>query len=157
LDTIAKKLSECKWIYAPQDPIAYAEIEKRIIETGQNLRLITYTDLVKGIEFHLPNVGEGGVHRMNIAGWTGLDRHIIGDFLGQLSCHSYCDHGFMANALVVNKNEYKPSPIFFNWMQSLDVLQDTKEDTILRFWAEQVNKAHNWYRSRRVRPLPDTP
>jgi hypothetical protein len=151
LDEVAKKLAEWQWTYAPQDPIAYAELEKRIAETGKRLSLITYSDLVKGIEFHLPSVGEGGAYYMNTSGWTGLDRHIIGDFLGQISCRSYCEHGFMANALVVNRAEYKPSQIFFDWMESLNELPDTKEDTVLKFWADQVNKAHNWYRSQRRR------
>ena len=149
MDEIAKKMAEWQWTYAPQDPIAYAELEKRIAEAGKNLSLITYSDLVKGIEFHLPSVNEGSAYYMNISGWTGLDRHIIGDFLGKISCHSYCEHGFMANSLVVNRAEYKPSKIFFDWMEWLNVLPDTKEDTVLKFWAGQVNKAHNWYRSQR--------
>lgn len=149
MDEVAKKLAEWQWTYAPQDPIAYAELEKRIAKIGKRSSLITYSDLVSGIEFHLPSVDDEGTYYMNTSGLTGLDRHIIGDFLGQISCRSYCEHGFMANALVVNRTEYKPSKIFFDWMELLNVLPDKKEDTVLNFWTEQVNKAHNWYKSQR--------
>jgi hypothetical protein len=47
--------------------------------------------------------------------------------------------------LVVNKAEFKPSDQFFKWMEELGVLPNLKEDTILAFWADQVNRAHNWY------------
>jgi hypothetical protein len=151
LDKIAQKLAEWQWNYAPQDPTAYTKLEKRIAETGRKLSLITYSDLVQGIEFHVPSAYGGHGHYMNITGngFTGLDRHILGDFLGQISCNSYCKYGFMANALVVNRAEYRPSSIFFDWMEWLNVLPDKKDDTILKFWTEELNKAHNWYKSQR--------
>jgi len=52
----------------------------------------------------------------------------------------------MASALVVAQLESKPSDIFFEWMESLGVLPDTKEDTVLAFWSAQVKKAHHWYK-----------
>ena len=55
----------------------------------------------------------------------------------------------MASALVVSRMEYKPSEMFFDWMVKLQVLPDTTEDTVLAFWAEQVNKAHKWYKAGR--------
>jgi hypothetical protein len=53
----------------------------------------------------------------------------------------------MASALVVSGIEFKPSDIFFDWMKTLDVLPDLSESTVLAFWADEVNKAHRWYRS----------
>jgi len=77
--------------------------------------------------------------------WSGLDRAILGDFLGYISMRSYEEAGFMASALVVSRSEYKPSDLFFEWMKELNVLPNTDKDTILAFWADQVNKGHNWY------------
>ncbi len=56
-----------------------------------------------------------------------------------------------SSALVVNRAEYKPSDIFFEWMEYLNVLPDLEEETVLAFWANEVNKAHNWYKSHRKR------
>jgi hypothetical protein len=124
-------------------------LEARIAEAGRNLGLITYSDLVQGVTFHLPNIRNGTAYQISIYDWTGLDRAILGDFLGYISTRSYLQNGFMASALVVNRAEYRPSDHFFEWMKKLAVLPDTQEDTVLAFWAGQANKAHNWYKASR--------
>jgi hypothetical protein len=80
-----------------------------------------------------------------------FDRGMVGEFLGNISTRSYCAHGFMASALVVSRLEYKPSDLFFEWMVRLNVLPNTNQDTVLKFWIEHVNKAHNWYKAGRLR------
>jgi hypothetical protein len=56
----------------------------------------------------------------------------------------------MASALVVNRDEFKPSHYFFDWMVKLKVLPDNSDDTVMKFWIEEVNKAHNWYKAGRA-------
>ena len=148
-DPIVGKMAAITWIYGDKDPQALAILEERIAETGHNLGLITYSDLVNGVTFHLPNIRNGGDYQIAIHDWGGLDRAILGDFLGYISTRSYLRAGFMASALVVNRAEFRPSDQFFAWMEQLAVLPDTREDTVLAFWAEQVNKAHKWYRANR--------
>jgi hypothetical protein len=149
MDPIAEQMAAIAWKFADKDPNALALLEERIAETGRNLELITYSDLVKGIVFHLPNIGDGKPYQITIYDWSGLDRLLIGDFLGYISTRSYAAHGFMASALVVSSTAYKPSEHFFQWMRDLQILPNTHEDTVLAFWASQVNKAHNWYRAHR--------
>jgi len=146
MDTIAEKLKAIEWEYADKDPDALNELLQRIEETGRKFGLISYSDLVNGVDFHYPNINEGRTHRISIYEWSGLDRHIIGDCLGYISMQSYLEAGFMASALVVARLESKPSDIFFEWMESLSVLPNLKEDTVLSFWTEQVKKAHQWYK-----------
>ena len=146
MDPIANKLIAIQWEYADQDPIALAELSKRIEETGKKFSLISYSDLVKGIEFHYPNINDGEAYCISIYEWSGLNRRIIGDCLGYISMQSYLEADFMASALVIARLEPKPSDIFFEWMESLGVLPDTKEDTVLAFWTEQVKKGHHWYK-----------
>jgi hypothetical protein len=143
---IERKLRAIQWQYAELDPDAIAELTQRIRDTGKKFGLISYTDLVKGVDFHYPNINSGEAYRINIYDWSGLDRRIIGDCLGFISKESYIEAGFLASALVVARLESKPSDIFFEWMHSLDVLPNLKEDTILAFWSEQVKKAHHWYK-----------
>jgi hypothetical protein len=150
-DELCKKMRDVNWIWADKDPNALAIMEERIAETGRNLGMITYSDLVKGIDFHLPNVRNGEAYRIPIHDWSGFDRGLIGEFLGYISMRSYCEHGFMASALVVNRLEYKPSDSFFEWMVRLNVLPDTNEDTVAKFWIDNVNKAHNWYKAGRMK------
>jgi len=149
MDELAQKFRAVQWTYADKDPGARAELTRRIADAGGRLGLITYSDLVRGVTFHLPNIRNGEAYTISVYDWTGLDRRIIGEFLGYISMESWEEGGFLASALVVNKQEYKPSDIFFEWMRQLGVLPDLREDTVLAFWADQVNKGHNWYRSRR--------
>lgn len=150
-DELCKKMKAVDLIWADKDLNALEILEARIAEVGRNLQMITYSDLVKGVDFHLPNVRGGAAYRVPIHDWSGFDRGMVGEFLGYISTRSYCEHGFMASALVVNRNEYKPSDLFFEWMVRLNVLPDTNESTILQFWIEHVNKAHNWYKAGRVK------
>lgn len=145
MDEVARKMAAWTWSYADKDPAALAILEERIAEAGRNLQLITYSDLVKGVTFHLPNVRSGDAYQISIYDWSGLDRTIIGEFLGYISMRSWNMAGFMASALVVNLTELKPSEHFFHWMQELQLLPDMREETVLAFWADQVNKAHNWF------------
>jgi hypothetical protein len=144
-DQLAKKLSDREWVYADADPSAKAELQRRIEAAGRKLKLITYSDLVRGVTFCLPTVRQGAPFQIEIDDWTGLDRAILGNFLGAISAETYQTGQFLATALVVNKAEFKPSDQFFKWMEELGVLPNLKEDTILAFWADQVNRAHNWY------------
>jgi hypothetical protein len=149
-DELCQKMTAIHLIWADKDPAALEILEHRIADAGQNLQMITYSDLVKVVDFHLPNVRNSDAYRVPIHDWSGFDRGMVGEFLGYISTRSYCQHGFMASALVVNRLEYKPSELFFEWMVKLDVLPDTNEDSVLKFWIEQVNKAHNWYKAGRV-------
>lgn len=146
MDAIAEKMKNTKWEYAPFDPNALAILRERIAETGRKFGLISYSDLVKGIEFHYPNISDGRTYRIDTYDWSGLDRRIIGDCLGYLSMESYLEAQFMASALVIGRLESKPSDSFFEWMEYLDVLPNLKEDTVLAFWAEQVKKSHHWFK-----------
>ena len=148
LDRINANLAKVDWAgmsWTYQDPLAYAELDRRISEAGRKLSLIVYSDLVRGIQFRIPNVQNGSPYTVDTSEWTGLDRAIIGSFLGELSASSYLKAGFLASALVVNKSEYAPSQHFFEWMTTLGVLTDKSDDTLPMFWADQVNKAHNYY------------
>ncbi len=149
MDKIAKKLSGIKWLYADKDAAALAALETRIADTGSQLGLITYSKLVSGVIFRLPNFQQGCPYEIHVHDWSGFDRMLIGDFLGFISTRSYLRAGFMASALVVNRVEFKPSEQFFQWMEDLGVLSDLTEATVLAFWADQVNKAHKWYQSHR--------
>jgi hypothetical protein len=59
---------------------------------------------------------------------------------------SYLEAKFMASALVIGRDESKPSDPFFEWMKHLDVLPNLNEDAKLVFWTDQVKKAHHWYK-----------
>jgi hypothetical protein len=147
MDPIDKKLQEIKWQWADKDLEALAMLEARIARTGHDLGLITYSALVDGVKFQVPGLRDGKPFEIHVHEWTELDRALIGDFLGLISARSYARAKFMASALVVSRGEFRPSPHFFKWMETLDVLPNLKEDTVLAFWAKEVNKAHKFYSS----------
>jgi hypothetical protein len=145
-DVIQARLDAVQWEYGDKDPVAIDELTHRIVTTGRKFSLISYSDLVKGVEFHFPNVRSGEPYCIDIYDWSELDRRIIGDCLGYISWRSYTKAKFMASALVVARLESKPSDIFFEWMETLGVLPNVYRDTVLAFWAEQVKRAHHWYK-----------
>src|SRR3712207_6115114 len=101
IDQIARRMAEQEWTNDDIGPAALAILEGRVAETGRHLALLTSSDLVKGVPFHLPNVHDGQAYQIAIHDWHGLDRAIIGDFLGYISTRSYLKAGFMGSALVV--------------------------------------------------------
>lgn len=147
MDLIEQRMNATIWEYADKDLSAIDQLTDRIAKIGQKFGLISYTDLVSGIAFHYPNINAGSPHYINVYGeWSGLDRRIVGDCLGYISMRSYQEAKFMASALVIARLESKPSDMFFDWMKSLGVLSSLSEESVLTFWAEQVKKAHHWYR-----------
>jgi hypothetical protein len=146
MDAIEKQMNEINWPYAENDPDALAEVKKRIENTGREEDLITYSELVKGITFHLPNVNKGQPFQIDIHQWSILDRAILGEFLGYISMLSYRKAKFMASALVISgKSDYnRPSEHFFDWMKKLGILAGRDADD---FWQEQVRKAHDWFKT----------
>lgn len=151
-EKLIRELEGIDWQYEPKDPAALNELKGRIADIGERFSLISYSDLVKGVDFSYPNINDGRTYRISVYEWTGLNRRILGDCLGYISMESCKEAGFMASALVIGRNESMPSEIFFNWMKDLGVLPDTRDDTKDRFWIEQVNYAHQWYKYGRKAP-----
>lgn len=52
----------------------------------------------------------------------------------------------MANVMVVDALEGRPSKNFFLWMEYVEAIPSKDEADILRFWADQLQKAQQWYR-----------
>ncbi len=141
-------LDECEWAFAPNDKGACAELAERIARTGRlGTNLISYSNLVAGVSFNLPTVNGGAPYQIDTHNWEGLDRRIIGDFLGYISAASYKAGDFMATALVVGLANNQPSDIFFEWMHELNVLPSLTNASIEKFWVEQVSKAVAWYQA----------
>src|SRR6266446_5422748 len=106
MDELATQLAAIEWRYANQDPVAKAELTRRIANEGKRLGMITYSDLVRGVRFRIPSVKNGEPFEIDVREWSGFDRAMLGDFLGAISADSYAEATFLATALVVNKVEF---------------------------------------------------
>ena len=153
MDVLAEKLEQVKWLYGDKDLAAARELEHRIAASARQKGFITYSDLVRDVTFHLPNVANGQPYQIRTSEWSGLDRKILGEMLGYISAKSYVRAGFLATAVVVSRSELKPSDLFFAWMKELNALPDLKEDTVLAFWARHFNEALKWYRAQPSRTI----
>src|SRR5688500_2155676 len=98
MDELATKMLSIKWSFGDKDEEALKEMERRIAEAGKGLRLITYSNLVSGVVFHLSQIRDGGPYEIRIHELHGLDRKIVGEFLGLASTRSYLAGGFIASA-----------------------------------------------------------
>ena len=146
MDKILERFRSIPWRYAPQDSAARAELARRIADAGRREQLISYSDLVRNVPFHLPTL-RAQEHRIDTADWQELDRAIIGDFLGYLSMESYERGGFFASALVVGKESRLPGEGFYNLLKELGLIKSSKTDKAAYLWADHVQKAQDWYRT----------
>src|SRR6266550_3522897 len=144
IDNVLNRFHDIKWHYAPGDAAARSELKRRIADVGGRRGLITYSDLVRGITFHLPNLQEP-THQIDVHDWQDLDRAIIGDFLGYLSMESYQEAGFFSSALVVGKLDGSPGEGFYTLLRELGLIASSKSDKAMYLWADNVAKAHTWY------------
>lgn len=145
MDAIEEKFRAIKWNYADKDPVARAELTRRIAAVARSGGdLPTYSDLVRGVEFRLHNLGEP-VHVIDTADWEDLDRAIVGEFLGYISMESYAKGGFFASALVVSKADGTPSEGFFNLLRELGLIKDSRSTKAMLLWSDHVAMAQAWY------------
>lgn len=145
MDEILRRFASWEWSYADRDPQARELLADRIAEVGRRRGLITYSDLVRGVTFRLPNVHSGRPFQIDAFNWTELDRAVIGEFLGHISWESYQQGRILASALVVTKDDGTPGPGFANMVREFGLLRGCDEMAELACWAEEVRKAHLWY------------
>jgi len=144
MDSISARFREMRWDFGDKDEVARVELASRIAAAGRRRSLVTYSELVKGVEFNLPNV-RSGPRMIDPSDWEDLDRAIIGSFLGYLAMESYERAGFFSSALVVGKRDGTPGEGFYTLLKELGLIKSSKTDKALHLWAEHVAKAHQWY------------
>lgn len=148
-ETVLAALEEVEWAFATNDETnALQEFQDRICRTARiGTSLISYSNLVAGINFQFASVNNGQPFQIDVHDWQGLHRRIVGDLLGYLSYISFRDYDFMASSIVAGLAENRPSDIFFDWMNELGAIPNLSEAAITSFWVGEVNKATAWYRS----------
>jgi hypothetical protein len=151
MDPVREKFDQIRWYYADKDPDARAELARRIRERarrGEESEPLTYSELVEGVVFRLPNVNGGVPFQLGMPEWTELDRKILGEFLGYISKESYEEGGIIASALVVSKTTSKPSEGFRALMRQVGLLRGSKSDDATLLWVSELRKAQDWYKTR---------
>ena len=151
-DPVLRNVEQSRFPLAEQDLRAVAILRQRIINTARkgDGKTIPYGELIDGVTFHLENVHGGQPFEMDPRHLTQQHRHIIGDFLGYLARESFLLGRFFSSALVVNKEEERPSKPFFQWVKQVGALSNGNEEG---FWIDQLRKAHRWYTSHRDDPV----
>ncbi len=143
MDPVLKKFKEIEWRYATGDSTALAILEERISVAGRKRSLITYSELVRGVTFNLPNVQK--LRTIDVTDWQELDRAIVGNFLGYISMRSYEHAHLFSSALVVSKMDGSPGEGFYNLLKDLDLIPSVRSTKVLDIWAEHVAKTHTWF------------
>lgn len=146
MDRILQKFRKIEWRYATGDLQALTTLEERIAAAGRKRSLITYSELVLGVTFNLPNVQKP--RTIDITDWQELDRAIVGDFLGYISMRSYERARLFSSALVVSKMDGTPGEGLYNLLKELGLISSVRSAKALDIWAEHVAKAHTWFAKR---------
>ena len=148
VDQIADAFEGIRWTFADKDPEAVSELEKRIAHAGRQRQLATYSDLVRGVAFDLPNVKKSPF-TIDVGDWGDFNRTLIGDFLGYISMRSYKKGGFFSSALVVSKLDGSPGWGYYGLLKDLGLISSSQNLEALEIWADHVRKAHTWYATHR--------
>ncbi len=148
---VHEEIRTMRWPYAEGDASALAELEKRLAESARRHALVTYTELVRGLTFRLPNVAQGQPFQLGVPEWTELHSAILKDFLNHISCDSYLRGGFLASALAVRKITGEPSEGFRSLVDKLGLFHSSKRDDFAVFWSQEVQKTYDWYASHPAR------
>lgn len=143
MDPILQKFEEIEWRYATGDSKALTILEERIAVAGRKRSLITYSELVRGVTFNLPNVQKP--RTIDVTDWQELDRAIVGNFLGYISMRSYERAHLFSSALVVSKMDGSPGDGFYSLLKDLGLIPNVRSAKALDIWAEHVAKAHTWF------------
>jgi hypothetical protein len=136
-----------RWPYAEADTVAREEIERRLAATARRRELITYTDLVRGVTLHLPNVARGESMQLGVPEWNDLHSAILRDFLNRISCDSYLRGGILASVVAVRKLTGEPGDGFKWLVGHLGLDAPSRRDEFVLFWSKQVGKTYDWYAS----------
>jgi hypothetical protein len=133
------------------DVATIAELKSRIARRARTARsLQTYSELVHDVVFQLPSVNNG--EPFEITEWTGPNREIIGDYLGQIAADSYRAGGFLAAALVVQQEHGElgePSRPFFHLATRVGLLHGDSRGERSQFFWQQTQAAVDWFNANR--------
>ena len=147
---VERRLAEYNWPYAQHDPDARMELTRRIEAAARQGKLLTYSDLIKGVSFCIPNVNAGRSFGMDLHDLSELDRAIIGDFLGCISAGTYRSAGVFVSAIVVTKHDGTPGMGFTKFMRDLGLIPSTSADAAIERWVREVQNVHSLYQKKRI-------
>src|SRR5262245_42932431 len=89
MNPVTQRMRDTTWSYAPFDARAVGEMTERLVATARAHLLITYSNVVTGVEFRFATVNNGRPFTIDVHHWRDLDRQIVGDLLGWISMQSY--------------------------------------------------------------------
>jgi hypothetical protein len=123
---------------------ALREFNHRLAATARHEGVITYSDLVRGVVMHLPNVQNGAPFELGVPEWTDLHRAIIGECLGRLACDSYLEAGFLISSVAVSKTSMEPSEGFRALLEKLGMVGSRRDSSLDAVWLEHLRGAYQW-------------
>jgi len=143
MDPVLQRFRDLEWTYATGDSKALHILEDRIAAAGRRRALITYSEVVCGVTFNLPNMQEP--RTIDVYDWQDIDRAVVGSFLGYISMRSYEHARMFSSSLVVSKMDGSPGEGFYNLLKDLGLIPNIRSGKALDLWAEHVAKAHTWF------------
>ncbi len=138
-DKVARYLATLQWQFVLQNPGALLQMERRIDQAIANQVLLTYSQLVDGIDFYLPQSQLSAPYRIEHKDWNGSVGGMVGEFLCYISMQSFVRRGVLSSAVVVKSNG-KISSGFLELSKLLGLLKRIDDATDDAFW--QLEKGY---------------
>lgn len=148
MDQVQRVFDSIRWQFANFDPAAQSELAGRIRDAVRDGKeILTYSEIVDGVTFRLPNVNDGRPYEIDVKNWADQDRAIIGDFLGKIDADSYRAGKIMASASVVAAETKRPSLPFFDLARKVGLLRGRSTSAEDDFWMPHLRLVQQWFRT----------
>ena len=129
------------------DNASIDEMERRIKQAGKSHKgVIYYSELVQGIGFKQSNLYGDEVHFIDIGGWTGLERKMVGTALAEIAVRNLPEADCLITCIVVLKDSFSPSPTFFEWISWSGLIEEMTDAQFDSFWIDEFRKALTYFK-----------
>lgn len=139
---VARYFAALQWQVVATNPSALKAMERRINHAIASQGVLTYSQLVDGIDFYLPKSDGSQLYRIDLERWSGSDGGIVGEFLCYISMQSFIQQGVLASAVVV-KSSGKISSGFFELAEILGLLKHRDDASDEAFWQTEKGYVYN--------------
>lgn len=134
---------------ADADGCATRQIADRMGLAARSRKLLTYAELVRGIQFQgLPGAQPAELRSMDINGGTlsEVDREIADEIAIFLSIIAYRHASILPNAVIVDQRR-QPSRGFFAAVQAVGLSCTNRRDERHFFWASETRRVFDWFKN----------
>lgn len=143
---VVASLAESNGAFSITNQEAMDALYERIAMAGRTRKMLSYSELVRGIKFECAEVSDKPFEIFAFD-WQGPMRRMIGYALARITERTILDAGCIITTVIIDNTNNTPSRILFEWLHDMGIIPDLEENTILAFWATHVTKTQEYFKN----------